>query len=149
VDFQYDRTIPQFKNDVLSFRGTYIDENSTLTGTYDAGGAAFPDHHLNTLEGNVEYHFGTRVSGAAGLFDITGTADPLLYPQAPVSGSASGSPASSGYILNLSWWPIQNFDLAAQYTGYLKFNGAGTNYDGAGRDAGANSSIYLLGRFIF
>ena len=149
VDFQYDRTIPQFKNDVLSFRGTYIDENSTLTGTYESGGAAFPDHHLNTWEGNVEYHFGTRVSGTAGLFDITGTADPLLYPQAPVSGSASGSPASSGYILNVSWWPIQNFDLAAQYTGYLKFNGAGTNYDGAGRDDGANDTVYLLARFIF
>lgn len=149
VDFQYDRTIPRFKNDVLSFRGTYIDENSMLTGTYQSGGAAFPDHHLNTWEGNVEYHFGTRVSGTAGFFDITGTADPLLYPQAPVSGSASGSPASSGYILNLSWWPQQNIDLAVQYTGYLKFNGAGTNYDGAGRSAGANDSTYLLARFVF
>src|ERR1700724_2070678 len=30
LDFQYDRTIPRFKNDVLSFRGTYIRENSSL-----------------------------------------------------------------------------------------------------------------------
>lgn len=149
VDFQYDRTIPQFKNDVLSFRGTYIREDSSLLGTYAAGGAAFPDHHLNTGEANVEYHFGTRISGAAGLFAITGTADSLLYPQAAISGSASGSPASTGYILNLSWWPIQNVDLAAQYTGYLRFNGAGTNYDGAGRNAGQNNTAYLLARFIF
>jgi hypothetical protein len=149
VDFQYDRTIPQFKNDVLSFRGTYIRENSTLNATFDSGGAAFPSHHLNTVQGNIEYHFGNRISGTAGLFDITGTADPLLFPPAPVSGSASGSPASSGYILNVSWWPIQNLDLAAQYTGYLKFNGSGTNYDGANRNAGANNSIFLLARFIF
>jgi hypothetical protein len=42
-----------------------------------------------------------------------------------------------------------NVDLSAQYTGYLRFNGAATNYDGAGRNAGANNSIYLLARFMF
>ncbi len=48
-----------------------------------------------------------------------------------------------------SWWPQQNIDLAIQYTGYLRFNGAGTNYDGAGRNAGANNSTYVLVRFVF
>ena len=42
-----------------------------------------------------------------------------------------------------------NIDLAAQYTGYGKFNGASTNYDGAGRDATGNNSVYLLARFVF
>jgi hypothetical protein len=149
VDFQYDRVIPQFKNDVLSFRGTYIRENSSLVATFDGMGAAQPGHHLNTVQGNVEYHFGTRVSATGGFFNVTGTADPLLYPQAAVTGSANGSPASTGYIINLSWWPQQNIDLAVQYTGYLRFNGAGTNYDGAGRNASANNSTYLLARFVF
>ncbi|MGB8523212.1 MAG: hypothetical protein WCD43_09610 [Candidatus Acidiferrales bacterium] len=151
VDFQYDRTIPQFKNDVLSFRGTYIRENSSLLGTLNLvpPGVALSRHHLNTAQLNAEYHFGTRVSGTAGFFNVTGTADPLLFAQAPVTGSANGSPASTGYILNLSWWPYQNIDLAVQYTGYNRFNGAGTNYDGAGRNASANNSTYLLARFIF
>jgi hypothetical protein len=149
VDFQYDRTIPQWKSDVLSFRGTYIRENSSLVATFDAGGAAFPQHHLNTVQGNVEYHFGTKVSAAAGLFHIDGTPDPLLFPPAPVSGSANGDPRSGGYILNLSWWPVQNIGLTAQYTGYTRFNGLQTNYDGAGRNASGNNSIYLLARFIF
>ena len=149
VDFQYDRTIPKFKNDVLSFRGTYIRENSSLVATFNNMGAAQPGHHLNTVQGNVEYHFGTRFSGAGGFFNTTGTADTTLFAPGAISGSRNGSPASTGYILNLSWWPQQNIDLAVQYTGYTRFNGAGTNYDGFGRNASANNSTYLLARFIF
>jgi hypothetical protein len=67
----------------------------------------------------------------------------------PVSGNANGDPRSNGYILNASWWLAQNFQLAAQYTGYLQFNGASTNYDSSGRNAGGNNTVYLLARFIF
>jgi hypothetical protein len=149
ADFQYDRTIPQFKNDVLSVRGSYIRENSSLLATFAAGGAAQTAHHLNTAQANVEYHFGTKFSSTAGFFDVTGTADPLLFAQAPVSGSFNGSPQSSGYVLNASWWPAQNLDLAMQYTGYLRFNGAQMNYDGVGRNASSNNTVYLLARFVF
>ncbi len=149
ADFQYDRTLPQLKNDVLSFHGNYIRENSSLTATAAGGGAASAHHNLNTLQGNVVYHFGTRFSGTGGLFKITGTQDPLLYAQAPISGSANGSPASTGYLLNFSWWPQQNVDLTVQYTGYTKFNGASTNYDGAGRDASSNNSVYAAVIFVF
>jgi len=149
VDFQYDRALPQLKNDVLSFRGTYIRENSSLAASFAEGAAAVVDHHLNTIQGNVEYHFGTRLSGTAGYFNVTGTADPLLFAQTQITGSANGSPGSNGYLLNLSYWPQQNIDLAVQYTGYMKFNGGRSNYDGAGRNASANDSTYLLIRFVF
>jgi hypothetical protein len=149
ADFQFDRTIPQFKNDVLSLRGSYIRENSSLVATFAAGSAAQVSHHLNTAQVNAEYHFGTKFSGTAGFFDVTGTRDPLLFAQAAVSGSANGSPQSSAYTLNLSWWPVQNIDLAVQYTGYLRFNGAQANYDGAGRNASSNNTVYLLARFVF
>jgi hypothetical protein len=148
-DFQVDHTIPQFNNDVLSFRGTYIRENSSLAATFDAAGAAIIRHHLNTAQANVEYHYGTKLSGTVGVFNVNGTPDPLLFPQAAVSGSANGDPRSSGYILNLSWWPEQNVDLAVQYTGYTRFNGAQNNYDGAGRNASGNNTIFLLARFVF
>jgi hypothetical protein len=149
LDFQYDRTIPQFNGDVLSFRGTYIRENSSLGATFAAGGAAQLGHHLNTVQGNVEYHYGTRFSGTVGLFSVTGTPDPLLFGPGTVSGSANGDPRSNGYILNFSWWPEQNIDLAVQYTGYTRFNGAGTNYDGAGRNASGNNAVFVLARFVF
>jgi len=149
LDFQYDRTIPQFNGDVLSFRGTYIRENSTLDAAFASGGAAQLGHHLNTVQGNVEYHYGTRFSGTVGLFSVTGTPDPLLFGPGTVSGSANGDPRSNGYILNFSWWPEQNIDLAVQYTGYTRFNGAGTNYDGAGRNASGNNAVFVLARFVF
>lgn len=147
-DVEYDRTIGR---DVLSVRGTYLRENSA----YDASStAATPtassgDHHLNTGNANVEYHYGSRLSGALGWFYTSGTADSLLYAPAEVSGSANGSPKSAGYIANFSYWPVQNVDLAFQYTGYTRFNGGSTDYDGSGRNATDNNAAYILARFIF
>ena len=151
VDFQDDLTVPQFRGDVISFRGTYIRENSSLLATFDAvpPGAGFVQHHLNTVQANVEYHLGDKYSATIGAFGVNGTPDPILYPQAPVSGSANGDPRTNGYIANISWWPYQNIDLTLQYTGYLRFNGGGVNYDAAGRSAGSNNTIYLLARFVF
>ena len=86
--------------------------------------AASPgSHHLNTFMANAEYHFGNKYSGTFGWFDTHGTVDALLYPQGDVSGSANGDPKSSGYIANLAFWPWQNLQLSAQYTGYTRFNG--------------------------
>jgi hypothetical protein len=147
VDFQVDRTL--FRKDVLSLRGTYIRENSDLAATFNAGGALLSSHHLNTALVNAEYHYGNRLSGTIGWFETEGTIDPLLFAQSPVGGSANGDPRGAGYIASFSYWPMQNLQLAAQYTGYTRFNGAATNYDGAGRNAGGNDTVYLDVRFIF
>lgn len=146
ADFQYDRTLGK---DVFSLRSTYIRENSNLPATFLAGAADRLKHHLNAFNANAEYHFGNRYSTAFGWFSTGGTTDTLLFAQDPVSGSANGNPRSSGYIANFSVWPVQNLDLAVQYTGYTRFNGAGTNYDGTGRNAADNNTVYLLARFVF
>jgi hypothetical protein len=148
-DFQYDRTIPRFGGDVFSLRGTYIRENSALVATASSLVDPLIRHHLNTLQANAEYHFGNKLSGTIGYFDVDGTPDPLLFPAGPVSGSANGDPRSNGYIANVSWWPVQNIGLIFQYTGYARFNGGATNYDGSGRNAGSNNTIYLVARFVF
>lgn len=145
-DFQYDRV---FGKDVLSVRGTYVRENSDLPASLAVGAVAQAGNHLNSANANVEYHLGNRYSAALGWFDVTGTTDPVLFAPAAVSGSANGSPKSAGLIANLSWWPAQNLDLAAQYTAYTSFNGGDTNYDGSGRNASANNTLYLLARFVF
>ena len=149
MDFQYDRIIPQWKNDVVTLRGTFIRQNSYLLANFDSGGASQAFHRLNTAQANVEYHFGNRVSATGAFFRITGTADPLLYAPGAVSGSANGSPGTTGYITQLSYWPYQNIQLTAQYTGYTRFNGLQTNYDGFGRNASANNTTYLQVFFIF
>jgi hypothetical protein len=147
VDAQIDRTL--FKTDVLSLRGTYIRENSNLAAMAALDAASPGSHHLNTIMANAEYHFGNRVSGTFGWFDTHGTVDPLLYAPGDVSGSANGDPRSAGYIANFSYWPWQNLELSAQYTGYTRFNGTSLNYDGAGRDAKSNNTVYLVARFLF
>jgi hypothetical protein len=147
ADFQIDRTL--FRKDVLSLRGTYIRENSDLIATLNAMGAQQSKHHLDTVLVNAEYHFGNRYSATFGWFDTGGTVDTLLYSQSPVTGSANGNPRGAGYIANFSVWPMQNLQLAAQYTGYTRFNGAAINYDGAGRNATGNNTVYLDVQFIF
>ncbi len=149
VDTQIDRTL--FRTDVLSFRGTYIRENSNFvaSASQDPPLASPGSHHLNTLYANAEYHIGNKYSGTFGWFNTTGTADPLLFTQSPVGGSANGDPRSEGYIANVSFWPWQNLQLSAQYTGYTRFNGGNTNYDAAGRNASDNNTIYLVARFLF
>jgi hypothetical protein len=147
VDTQIDRTL--FRTDVLSFRGTYIHESSNLLATLAAGAAAQGSHHLNTFMANAEYHFGNRYTGTLGVFNTGGTVDSVLYAPGAVSGSANGDPRGAGYIANFSFWPWQNLQLAAQYTGYTRFNGGTTNYDGSGRNAGANNTVYLDAKIIF
>jgi hypothetical protein len=159
ADFQYDVSVPRFRNDVISFRGTYIRENSSLLSTFTSGGADLVRHHLNTVQANAEYHFGDKYSATFGGFDVNGTPDFLLYSGATTSGgitmfpavtsSANGDPRSSGYIANLSWWPVQNIGLSFQYTGYTRFNGARLDYDGNGRNANSNNTVYLIARFVF
>lgn len=143
-DFQYDRVIPQFRSDVISLRGTYIRENSALDATSPG------HHHLNTAQMNAEYHFGDKYAATVGWFNVNGTSDETVFaPDFPVTGNFNGDPRSNGYIANISWWPVQNIGLTLQYTGYTTFNGAGANYDGFGRNAGANNTLYLLARFVF
>jgi len=148
VDTQIDRTM--FRKDVLSFRGTYIRENADLLASFITQGTAGQGpHHLNTVMANAEYHLGNKYSGTFGWFNTTGTSDPTLYPSGAVSGNLNGDPRGAGYIANVSVWPWQNLQLAAQYTGYTRFNGGNINYDGAGRNASANNTVYLDIKVLF
>ena len=40
--------------------------------------------------------------------------------------------------------PYLNVRIGLQYTGYTKFNGGTTNYDGFGRDASANNTLFAF-----
>jgi hypothetical protein len=98
---------------------------------------------------NAEYHLGNRYTGTFGWFITSGTVDTTLYATGPITSSANGDPRSVGYIGNFSVWPWQNLQLAFQYTGYTRFNGGSSNYDGSGRNASANNTIYLDAKFLF
>lgn len=149
VDSQYERILPKHANDIISLHTTYIHESSDLMATYGLGGADFPHHNLNTYRVDGTYHWGDKYGATFGYFNTWGTPDPSLYGQDPVEGSANGDPKSDGFIAQFAYWPVQNIDLTVQYTGYLNFNGRSTNYDGAGRNAADNNTVYTRVWFIF
>jgi len=143
VDSQFERVIPKFHDNLVSLHATYIRENSRLDAEVANGTAAFAPHHLDTFRVNTAYHFGYRWIPAFGYFMTTGTTDPLLFAPNPVDGSSTGNPDSRGYIAELAYWPVQNVRLTFQYTGFTRFNGASMNYDGFGRNASDNNTVYL------
>ena len=146
LDFQYERP---FGANLLDAHGTWIHESSNLGATFATGGADVVHHNLNTFKLDSTYHWSNKYTATGALFATTGTADTLLYASAPITGSFNGSPNTSGYITQFAYWPVQNIDLNVNYTGYTKFNGAKTNYDGADRNAADNNTVYMALWIIF
>jgi hypothetical protein len=139
-DFQYERP---FGPNLLDAHGTYVHEKSNLGATFAAGGASTAANHINMFKLDSTYHWRDRYSATGAVFSTTGNADALLYAPAALTGSNNGSPNSSGYIAQFAYWPVQNIDIDLNYSGYWKFNGAATNYDGAGRNASDNNTVYM------
>ena len=78
-----------------------------------------------------------------GYFNNTGSADVANFP------NGTNKPNSNGFIFQLEYLPWYNTKFAAQYVAYQKFDGSSTNYDGLGRDAHNNNTIYLLAWLSF
>ena len=60
-----------------------------------------------------------------------------------VTGNLTGNPATRGLTYEAFWMPTQYVRVGAQYTAYSKFNGASNNYDGFGRNARNNNSVFI------
>jgi hypothetical protein len=136
-------------DNMLTLRGTYIHENASLDGSVQDGLAVSDSNTLDTLNLNGTYHLGTSAAFSIGGFNTSGDSDKLLYAPDPLDGSANGSPDSRGYIMQATYLPWQNTQFTLQYVGYNKFNGSSNNYDGSGRDASDNNTIYLAGWFVW
>jgi hypothetical protein len=89
------------------------------------------------------YSFKGRYDFTLGYFSTGGTSDPLIYYPESVNGSRIGKPNSNGFILEAALIPWQNTIFSIQYTLYNSFNGAGSDYDGFGRKASDNNTLYL------
>jgi hypothetical protein len=83
-----------------------------------------------------------------------------LSSDGSVSGSRTGRPDTSGFVVELDWlpfnknggpsfWPWLNTKFSVQYVIYDKFNGAGRNYDGFGRLASDNNTLYVSAWLAF
>ncbi len=146
VDGQY-----QYISDehILSAQTTYIHESQTLDASLAQEAVTNPTNRLHTFRLGGSYYYRRTYGGAIGVFGTGGTSDALLYPANAVSGFGTNSPNTRGWLAEFDYVPYQNVKLLLQYVRYQKFNGASVNYDGAGRNASANDTLYGLCWFTF
>ena len=141
----------------VTVAGTHIHESMTLDASFASGGSANPKNNLSTTRVWATYYYRRKIGGTVGYFSTTGSADTALYPATVslaggnpgVVVSANGSPDTKGWIAEVNYLPWLNVKISAQYTAYNKFNGAGSNYDGLGRNASDNNTWYLLLWFAY
>lgn len=117
----------------------------------------------NTFRLKLSYIYLAKYGGSLAFFNRTGTTNTLNQtsgfdsngqitstdPEATgitstrVAGNLSGNPATRGWTLEAFWIPLQYIRVGAQYTAYNKFNGSADNYDGLGRNARDNNTLFL------
>ena len=146
VDFNYERP---FNSNEFTFHATYIHEKRDLAGTFDAGGSSSNSVNLNTFKAVGNYYLHQQVGFSLGYFMISGDGDAVLYAPAAIEGSTVGKPDSRGFIAEFDYLPWYNTKFSVQYVAYNKFNGASDNYDGAGRNASDNNSVYVSSWIAF
>jgi hypothetical protein len=128
----------------------WIHEKQSLDGSFASAGASNLSNVLRSFKGKATYYYDRRYGATVGYFRTSGSADDVLYNSGdPVTGSATGSPNSSGWIYELDWLPRRDMRIAAQYAAYRQFNGASSNYDGFGRNAHDNDTLYLIAWLMF
>ena len=134
---------------LVTFEATRIHESMSLDASFASAAVANHSNDLTTTRAWATYYYRRRIGGTLGYFSTTGSTDAGLYPAATpgTAGtvtSATGSPDTRGWIAELNYLPWLNTKLSIQYTGYTKFNGGRTNYDGVGRNASDNDTLYFL-----
>ena len=133
----------------VNVNASVIHEQQHLDATFAAGGANNPTNHLTTFSADLTYAWRQTYAASAGVFNTTGSTDPTYN-----SFGTSGTPDTRGYILMLEWVPFGkrdswlrpwiNLRLGIQYTGYTRFDGGTSNYDGTGRSASDNNTLFLF-----
>jgi len=83
----------------------------------------------DVLRGRLSYVYQARYGAGLGYFNQTDTKDPTQDTR--------------GLTYELFWTPVQYVRIGAQYTVYDKYGGASKNYDGFGRNASDNNTLFL------
>lgn len=134
---------------VVIARTTWINEEQALAASLGSGGAAQLNHTLNTAELNVTVEPSAMFGATLGYFSTTGTRDSVLYAPGALTGSQNGRPTTGGLTEEVDFNPWQNIRLGIQGMQFLQFNGASTNYDGSGRTASGNNTVYVFAWVAF
>ncbi|WP_157385852.1 hypothetical protein [Methylosarcina fibrata] len=135
---------------IVSTAATWIREAQDWNASFAQGFTSNKSDVLQTFRIDAHYYYQRLFGGGIQFFSTWGNSNALKYNTGePVTGSANGKPNSNGLIAELNYLPLSNVKLAARYTAYGQFNGASHNYDGFGRNASDNNSIFLLAWLLF
>jgi hypothetical protein len=139
----------------VTVQANYITERIRWANSLVADGSI--PHATDWLQQfNLKATYAYRAKYGADLayFDITGSRNTAVYAATqldeegnpvpiPITGSANNNPGTRGWIAELFWKPIQYIRIGAQFWLYNRFNGGTNDYDGNGRNAGDNNTLYV------
>ena|ERR1700722_597824 len=138
---------------IVTGQAIFVHEDQALTGSFNAGNSSLVNGTINQVRANATYYRDNTYGLTLGWQYTWGTRNPALFPSAPESGSANGKPNSNAFIIEADWvpfgkadsWarPFANFKVGVQYVAYTMFNGGSKNYDGFGRNASDNDTLYI------
>ena len=141
------------ERDAVTLRGSWIHESQTLGASRPLGLASNGHDLLRSTNLSASYTYDRTWSVTGGYFAINGSADAQLY------GTPTGSPNGNGWIAEVaylpfshggpSFWPQLNGRIGIQYVINDKFNGGRTNFDGRGRNAPDNNTLFLYAWIAF
>lgn len=150
---------------IFTLQTIIVHEDQNLEGTTTnfniANDTTFgPRASLNQVRLNGSYWYRNTYGLTIGWQNTWGSPAPQLYTTASaLSNSANGKPNNNAFIIEADWVPFgkegswmspwANLKLGIQYTIYTMFNGANKNYDGFGRNASANNTLYIFAWMAF
>ncbi len=161
AQFAYSRTVSNYSQNALN----------AATGTSPfvlADGSPLatpnPSDTTNVFRAKLSYIYRAKFGGSLAYFNQTGTTNTLnqtsgLDPSCGgtvcsdsstrVTGNLSGNPGQRGLTYEAFWLPVQNMRVGLQYTAYSIYNGATNNYDGFGRNARDNNTLFAYVWFAY
>ena len=139
-DLNYEKSLG---SDMITAHTTWIHESQNFDATLVSESGSVPKNSLNSFKVVGNYYIHSEYGFSLGYFIINGDAVDALYSPQSVVGSLNGKPDSNGIIAQLSYAPWLNTRFSLQYVAYNKFNGGSDNYDGSGRNAADNNTVYL------
>jgi hypothetical protein len=148
--YQYNIGSPE----AFDAHASWIHEDRQLDASFATGASDSTSNSLDSFEADASYIMRQTWVSSVGLFSTNGSTNHVMFAPGPVFGSASGSPKTSGYIVQVEWVPFGkvgsfaspwvNVRVGVQYLGYWHFNGGSGNYDGFGRSASDNNSLFIF-----
>ena len=95
---------------VATVDAIFAHETADLRGSTALGGSSQKSSPLNQVRLSLWSYYQQTYGLSFGWQDTWGKSNPLLYPSAPVTGSANGKPNSNAFILEADWIPFGKAD---------------------------------------